>query len=122
MNYAEITDLASGWRELTPDEVSRGETLITWASVYLDTIVEQYGIDVNEKANALRIVCCELVRRKMESASELQLASLTQTAGAFSETKSYTSSKIQSWRLYPEELEMLGIKQRRIRIFDAAID
>lgn len=120
MNYAETSDLAAGWRELDPDEVSRAETLISWASVYLDSVVAQYGIDVVEKEQALKIVCCELVRRKMESATELPLSSITQTAGAFSETRSF-SGKIQSWKLYPEEMAMLGIKQKQIRVIEPLI-
>lgn len=118
--YAEISDLEAGWRDIASDETERAEELILRASAYLDTIVEKYDIDVNEKADALRIVCCDLVQRKMENASASAVSSVTQTAGAFSETTSYGSRGSASWRLYPEDKQLLGIKARGIAVLQLA--
>lgn len=118
--YAEISDLEAGWRDIASDEIERAEELILRASAYLDTIVEKYDIDVNEKADALRIVCCDLVQRKMENASASAVLSVTQTAGAFSETTSYGNRGSASWRLYPEDKQLLGIKARGIAVLQLA--
>lgn len=121
MVYAEISDLEAGWREMDPDEVSQAETLLSRASLFLDGIVDQYGIDVVDKEAALTVVCCDLVQRKLESNSALPITSTTQTAGPFSETTSY-SSRRKSWELYPEDLQLLGVRNRRARIIEAEID
>lgn len=118
--YAEISDLEAGWRDIASDEIERAEELILRASAYLDTIVDKYDIDVNEKADALRIVCCDLVQRKMENASASAVSSVTQTAGAFSETTSYGNRGSASWRLYPEDKQLLGIKARGIAVLQLA--
>lgn len=112
MIYAEIKELEAGWRELAPDEVSRAETLLARASLFLDEIVEKYNIDATSKADALSVVCCDLVQRKMEAASALPIASYTETAGAFSETTSF-QRKRKSWELYPEDLALLGVRNSK---------
>lgn len=109
MPYATIDDLQAGWRDLTDDEAQRAETLLARASVYLDGVVERYHIDKAAKADALRIVACDLVQRKFEAATATALSSMTQTAGAFSETLSYFRPR-KSWELYPEDLELLGVR------------
>ena len=118
MTYAEISDLAAGWREMAPDEISQAETLLSRASLFLDGIVEQYGIDVDEKRDALTVVCCDLVQRKLESNSALPVTSSTQIAGPFSETVSF-SGRRKSWELYPEDLQLLGVRNRRARVIEA---
>ena len=121
MIYAEISDLEAGWRPVASDEVSQAETLLSRASLFLDGVVEQYGIDINEKAEALTIVCCDLVQRKLESNSALPITSLTQTAGAFSETMNYAGRR-KSWELYPEDLQLLGVHKRRARVIEAYVE
>lgn len=111
MIYATVEELAAGWRPLTPEEELRAKTLLKRASLYLDVIVEQYNIDVVKKAEALSSVCCDLVQRKLESVSAAQVSSVTQTAGAFSETVSYSSNR-KSWELYPEDEKFLGIRKK----------
>lgn len=118
--YAELSDLEAGWHDIASGDVERAEELILRASAYLDTIVEKYDIDVNEKADALRIVCCDLVQRKMENASASAASAITQTAGSFSETISYGTRGSASWRLYPEDKQLLGIKAHGIAVLQLA--
>lgn len=120
-NYATIEDLEAGWRTLSPEESSRAETLLERATLFLDGIVEQYAIDTSEKAGALRAVCCDLVQRKLESASANAVSSVTQTAGAFSETISYSKNGSQSWRLFPEDYRLLGVRTKKVRMVPIAI-
>ena len=110
MIYAEISDLEAGWRQMDPDEVSQAEELLMRSSVYLDGIVEKYDIDVDEKADALRIVCCDLTQRRMEHATSANITSETMTTGTYSETTSYGAKGSYSWRLTPEDRSLLGIK------------
>lgn len=119
--YATIDELEAGWRTLTPEEMTRAETLLERASLFLDVIVEQYHIDTTAKAAALSTVCCDLVQRKLETGSAIPISSVTQTAGAFSETKSYSTSKRKSWELYPEDKQMLGIINKGARMIGVAI-
>lgn len=115
-NYATIDDLEAGWRTLSPEEARRAETLLDRASIFLDGIVEQHNIDTVAKASALTAVCCDLVQRKLESASANAVSSVTQTAGAFSETISYSKNGSQSWRLYPEDYQLLGVHTKKARM------
>lgn len=112
--YATIQDLEAGWRTLTEDEARRAETLLERASLFLDGKIEQYRIDPIAKAAALRTVCCDLVQRKLETPTSAPIQSETRTAGAFSETVSYSSHR-KSWELYPEDLELLGAHSKRAR-------
>lgn len=108
--YATIDDLESGWRSLTPEEAKIAETLLKRASLYLDAyVVEPHNIDVDAKADALTIVCCDLVQRKLESGSAIAVSSETLIAGPFSQTTSYANRGHKSWELYPEDLKLLGI-------------
>ncbi|WP_165055045.1 MULTISPECIES: hypothetical protein [unclassified Adlercreutzia] len=116
MMYAEITDLEAGWREMDPDEVSQAEELLMRSSIYLDTIVEQYGIDTGEKADALRIVCCDLTQRRMEHATSARIVSETMTTGTYSETTNYGVKGSYSWRLTDEDKRLLGISKRSMRL------
>lgn len=116
MMYAEITDLEAGWREMDPDEIPQAEELLARSSVYLDTIVEKYGIDIDEKADALRIICCDLTQRRMEHATSAQITSETMTTGTYSETTSYGSKGSYSWRLTDEDRQLLGISHGGISL------
>lgn len=120
MNYAELSDLEAGWRELTAEEAARAETLLARASLFLDGVVEQYNIDTDAKATALMTVCCDLVQRKLEDANVSPYSSVTQTVGSISETVSYSGRK-RSWALYPEDLQVLGIGGHRATQIKLAI-
>ena len=121
MTYASIEDLQAGWRTLDDDEVVRAQTLLERASYYLDEVIDKYHIDVDAKREALKIVCCDLVSRKMQRGVSSPVSSVTEQAGAFSETISFGYSRRQSWELYPEDKELLGVRSHGARMLKIAI-
>lgn len=121
MAYTTVEELEAGWRTLTDSEARQAEVLIERASLYLDEVVSRYRIDAVEKRAALGVVCCDLVQRKMESLSANPLSAVTQTAGAFSETKSYAKPYRKSWELYPEDLAYLGVYRGTGRVIQVAV-
>lgn len=120
MIYAELPQLEAGWRTLSESEAARAEVLLARASVFLDSIVEKYGIDAKAKRDALQIVCCDLVQRKLDGTSGMPISSFTETAGSFSETTSFFNRR-KSWELYPEDLELLGVLRGKGRMVKVAI-
>lgn len=124
MAYATVEDLEIRWgKTLTESEAERAEVRLDDASLYLDVIIEEYGIDAIAKADALKVVCCDMVQRKLEAASASPISSVTQQAGAFSETMSYARPYKKSWELYPEDMLLLGINagQKRARCIQVEI-
>lgn len=119
--YTTVEELKAGWRQLTADEEAQAEVLIERASLFLDEVVEKYHIDKEAKTAQLSAVCCDLVQRKMESLGANPLSSVTQQAGAFSETLSYARPYRKSWELYPEDLAYLGVYKGSGRLIRVAI-
>lgn len=60
MAYATVNDLESRWRDLTPSESERAETLLDDAAV----ILERYE---GGNLGLLKIVSCNMVKRAMET-------------------------------------------------------
>lgn len=122
MAYATIEQLETRWRDLTTAEETRASALLDDASAFLDVQIAKYGIDAEEKAAVLTSLCCDLVQRRMESMeANTSLSALTQTAGAFSETLSFSNTRRKSWELYPEDLEMLGVVKGGFTMLPVAI-
>lgn len=106
--YATVEDLEARWRALSESERARADVLIGDACVYLSSVVGRYGIDEEEKADALRIVCCDLVQRKMDSSGPWPVKSETQQAGPYSVTSTFATGT-RKFRLYSEDLDLLGV-------------
>lgn len=122
MAYATIEQLETRWRTLSADEEAKAEELLEDAAAFLDVQIEKYDIDAEKRARVISSLNCDLVQRRMEAAeSSTSLSSLTQTAGAFSETLSYSTTRRKSWELYPEDLEMLGVVKGGLRMIPVAI-
>lgn len=119
--YATVDQLEAGWRPLTDAERTRAAELIDRASAYLDSIIDEHGIDAGAKAAALRIVCCDMVQRKMEAAAIAPVSSVTQQAGGFAQTTSYAHPVAKGWKLWPEDLALLGVKPGRARFVKVAV-
>jgi hypothetical protein len=113
MAYATVEELEAGWRTLTEAEADRAEVLLDRASAFLDGVIAKYHIDAVKYADALSVVCCDLVQRKMERPTSVPVSSETHSVGPFSETMSYAYPTRKSWELYPEDLAMLGVKKSR---------
>ena len=122
MAYATVSDLENRWRVLTTEEEAKASALVDDASAFLDVQIEKYRIDAEAKAAVLKSLCCDLVQRRMESQeANTSLSALTQTAGAFSETLSFSTKRRKSWELYKEDLEMLGVVKGGFTMIPVAI-
>lgn len=119
--YASVERLESGWRKLTQDERGRAEELLARASAYLSALLERDGLSESGREDALAIVCCDMVQRKMEAAAIAPVSSVTQQAGGFAQTLAYARPVAKGWKLWPEDLELLGIRKKRARCMRVAI-
>lgn len=108
--FATVADLQDRWRTLSEAEESRAGVLLADASVYLRAVCSRHGIAPAERADALKIVCCDLVQRKMASPDGAPVSSVTQQGGPYSATVSYAVSS-RKFRLYDEDYELLGIRR-----------
>jgi len=87
----------------------RVEALLEKASARLSEIVAEYGVDEEAKATALEEVCCNMVARRMRSASAVPLSSVSLQANGFMQTMNYATSSRVGWQLYEEDYDALGI-------------
>ena len=108
--FATAEDLAARWRALSGDEADRAAVLLADASVYLRAVCARHEVDAEERAEALKIVCCDLVQRKMQAPDGSPVSSVTQAGGPYSATVSYAVQS-RKFRLYDEDYEMLGIRR-----------
>ena len=106
--YAAVSDLERRWRSLSEAERTRAAVLLEDATVFLGAVVERHGVDAEAKAGALRILCCDLVQRKMEAAAAQPLSSVSMQANGFMQTLSY-AGQARKFRLFQEDLELLGV-------------
>lgn len=110
--YASIAQLESGWRKLAEDEGTRAAELLSRASAYLAALLKRHGLSESGREEALAIVCCDMVQRKMEAAAIAPVSSVTQQAGSFGQTIAYARPVAKGWKLWPEDLELLGIRRK----------
>ena len=66
-------------------------------------------------------MCCDMVQRKMEAAAIAPVSSVTQQAGSFGQTIAYARPVAKGWKLWPEDLELLGIRRKRAGCMRVAI-
>ena len=107
--YATVEDLGKRWKQLSGADAARAAVLLEDATVFLGAVVERHGIDAEAKAGALKILCCDLVQRKMEAAAAQPLSSVSMQANGFMQTLSY-AGQARKFRLFPEDLELLGVE------------
>lgn len=120
-SYANVDRLESGWRKLADDERARAAELLARASAYLSALLKRNGLFESGREEALRIVCCDMVQRKMEAAAIAPVSSVTQQAGSFGQTIAYARPVAKGWKLWPEDLELLGIRRKRAGCMRVAI-
>lgn len=121
MAYAEVSDIESRWRSLSPTEQSRASVLIDDASAMLDALVD-VDTDDDEQAQLLKQVCCSMVIRAM-SATESDAfgaSQMSMTAGPYSQSWNYANP---SGDMYLTKLEkrLLGITSGYISSIPAKI-
>ena len=91
MAYATVSDYEARYGALGASEASRVSVLIDDASLKIDALVDHYGIDVTEKAEVLKAMCCEYVHYTTQFATGAGISSVTHQAGSFSESYSMRS-------------------------------
>lgn len=92
MAFATVADLEARWRDLTEDEQSQASVLLEDASAMLQALVEVDADDETQAAN-LKMVCCNMVRRAMTSATSdaFGITNATATMGPFSQRVDYAN-------------------------------
>lgn len=123
--FAAVEDLEARWRALDPSEAARAAVLLEDATAMLSRGLASSGIQIDESdesfAQALKAVCCSMVRRAMTAPLDGPTVSNTsQTAGPFSQSFTYSN---QSGDLYisSSEKKMLGIGRMRVGSIPARI-
>lgn len=93
MAFATVSDLEARWgRELTQEEQAQASVLLEDASAMLQALVEVDADDETQAAN-LKMVCCNMVRRAMTSATSdaFGITNATATMGPFSQRVDYAN-------------------------------
>ncbi len=119
MIYATIEDIEKRWRKLTVAEVERAETLLGDASTLLEISFQLKRKDITEAdPNALRMVCCAMVSRVLDSGTDTGLYSAkTESAGVYSQTFTYAQTG-NSLYISRKEKALLGLSGLRISTID----
>lgn len=87
--FATVNDLEARWKVLDESEKNRAEVLLTDASAYLLSLLQQSKVEIidddPQKSN-LVAVCCAMVKRIMAVNERLfGVSQFSQTAGSFTE-------------------------------------
>lgn len=109
MAFAEVTDIETRWRALSPDEETRANVLIGDASAMLSSLVAIRPDDCHQAA-LLKTVCCNMVIRAM-SATGSDMFGVSQssiTAGPYSQSQTYLNPSGDMY-LTKMEKRLLGI-------------
>ena len=109
MAFAEVSDIETRWRALSPDEETRVNVLIGDASAMLSSLVAIRPDDCHQAA-LLKTVCCNMVIRAM-SATASDMFGVSQssiTAGPYSQSQTYLNPSGDMY-LTKMEKRLLGI-------------
>lgn len=109
-NFATIEDLEARWRVLSASEKTKAETLLGDASAQIRARFTACGKDVSKvDVNILKQVCCAMVRRVMDTPSDLfGVTQSSQTAGSYSQSYTYSGTSGELY-LKKSELRLLGL-------------
>lgn len=123
--FATADDLAARWRPLDPSEEGRAKTLLDDATALMTREMDAAGVAVDAddeiQSQALKAVCCAIVRRCMGAPLDGPTVSNTsQTAGPFSQSFTYASPSGDMYMTSTERRE-IGIGKARIGSIPARI-
>lgn len=119
MAYATIEQLEVSWRDFAPFEVPHIEQALADASVFLDCLLEKSGKSAADcSADALRIVCCNIVRRSFGELDPTNADEQWQTLT--SQDRVDVTPAVKHGDFYPTQWEkrMLGIRCGRCGFAD----
>ena len=113
MAYATVDEVAERWRPLSESERGRAAVLLDDTAVFLDAELKRCGLEPEGREDALRYVSCQMVIRALQSADFGDVASVSHTAGSFTEQVSFNSGSGFGLYLKSDERRLLGISLRR---------
>lgn len=115
-NFATTEDLEARWRVLSASEKTKAETLLGDASAQIRARFTACGKDISKAdTNILKQVCCAMVRRVMDTPSDLfGVTQSSQTAGSYSQSYTYSGTSGEMF-LKKNELKALGLSAIRIQ-------
>lgn len=106
--FATLDDLEKRRGELSSDEETRAETLLSDATAYLSALVDIREGDT-EQAELLKVVCCNMVIRVLDADGGLYgVGSASLTAGVYSESVQYVNPNGDMY-LTKMEKRLLGV-------------
>lgn len=112
--FATVEDLASGWRELTEEELAMAPTMLDRASAQLAWRLDKHGVEIDPcdevQATNLVAVTCNMVRRAMPSGYD-GFKTLAQSVGSTNVSLTLKDSD-GSFFITRDEKDMLGISGR----------
>lgn len=110
MAYADVSDVESGFRELSVDEQSKALALLDEAEI----IIDAYNADAS--ANAKKLVSCRMVRRMLgdDSMASIPMGATQGSMSALGYTQSWTIGSGSAGEAYLSKLDkkVLGIGNR----------
>lgn len=120
MNYAEASDLITMWRPMTPEELTRAETLIPIVCASLRTEAKKVEKDLDAMVEAdedlalvaKSVVCDVVARMLMTSTNQEPVSQFSQTAGSYTVSGTYLTPGGGMF-IKKAELARLGIKRQR---------
>ena len=123
--FASPEDLEARWRPLDPSEEARAKALLSDATALMMREMAASGVEIDGEdevqAQALKAVCCSVVRRCMGAPLDGPTVSNTsQTAGPFSQSFTYSTPSGDMFLTSAEKRE-LGVGKARIGSIPARI-
>lgn len=120
MNYATTADIIALWRALTPEEITRAESLIDITCASLRTEAKKVGIDLDANVTAdadlalvAKSVTVDVVTRALNTSTNQEpLTQFSQSAGGYAISGTYLVAGGGLW-IKKTELARLGIKRQR---------
>lgn len=116
MAYATTAELEGRWRPLSASELSRASLLLDDASLRIAEMCRQAAnpvTDTDDRLPLLGIVVCDVVKRVMQTPSDLPpVTTHQQMAGAYSEMLTYANPS-GDFYLTAAEKQLLGINRRQ---------
>lgn len=120
MNYAEASDLITMWRPMTPEELTRAETLIPIVCASLRTEAKKVEKDLDAMVEAdedlalvaKSVVCDVVARMLMTSTNQEPVSQFSQTAGSYTVSGTFLTPGGGMF-IKKAELARLGIKRQR---------
>lgn len=119
-SLATVEDLEAAWKPLTPDEISRAETLLLQASNYLRQIAYNNGQDIDDNIEGdptgvyganVKMVVTSAVQRSLASPVDMMpdASQFSQSASPYSESMSFSGNVSATLYFKDKELKLLGL-------------